>query len=121
MAAIKKNLLIECGTDAILIRFRIRDSTNNIIDITGCKARAQIRTDYNSSNALITFSTDDGSINMDTTDMVISVIVTPEHTNNISATKAVWDFEFVDTAGNVSRIFEGKVVFSPQVTRFENV
>ena len=121
MAAIKKNLYIELGTDVVLIRFRMKDSTGQFIDLTGCKARSQIRTDYKATTALITFSTDDNSIVFDNVEHTIAVIATPEMTNPIKVGKGVWDFEFVDSLDKVSRIFEGNVVFSPQVTKIENL
>lgn len=122
MAAIKKNLYIECGTDAVLLMFRMKDKSGAFIDLTGCKARSQVRLDYKSGTPLLTFSTDDNSIVFDNTEHLISMKVTPFMTNGIGVgvTKAVWDFEFLDALGKVSRVFQGDVTFSPQATKVEN-
>ena len=50
------------------------------------------------------------------TDNVVTFTLAPEDTVDITVTKGVYDIELYDESGNVSRVVQGSVKFSPGVT-----
>ena len=121
MAAITKNLYIECGTDADVLRFRLKDADGTVIDLTGCKARADIKQNIKATKPLVSFTTDNNTILMDNQTGIVTLKVSPSMTNNIKVTSGVYDLEFIDSIGEVTRIFSGSVTFSLQITKSENI
>jgi hypothetical protein len=108
--ATKANLVIDQGstfsTDLTLI-----DENGDSLLLTGYVANSQIRKWYSSSNASATFST---SIN--TGIGIITLSLTANQTSNLVAGRYVYDVELTE-GGTVSRIVEGIVTVTPQVTR----
>ncbi len=108
--AIKANLFIDQGA-TYATKLNITDSNGAVVDLTGYTAAAQIRKHYTSSNAT-SFSV---AVTADTGAVVLSL--SANATANLAAGRYVYDVELTDGAGRISRIVEGIVTISPNVTR----
>lgn len=107
--ATKVNLLIDQGA-SFTTSINVNDRDGNIVDLSSYTGRSQIRKHYTSSNA----------INIDvaaTNTGIITLSLSAEATANIVAGRYVYDVELVDQSNGVSRIFEGIVTVTPNVTR----
>ena len=108
--AIKANLFIDQGA-TYATKLVLNDPNGAPVDLTGYSAAGQIRKHYTSSNA-VSFSV---SLNANTGSVVLSL--TANNTSSLAAGRYVYDVEMTDTAGRISRIIEGTVTVSPNVTR----
>lgn len=116
MAAATFDFDIEQG--ATLIRpFRWRDGEGTPIDMTGCKARMQCRPTVSSGNVLLQLTTENGGIELDPTDGLITLTFTAEMTAAITWKKAKYDLEIVAADGVVVRLLQGVIHVSREVTR----
>lgn len=107
--AIKANLIIDQGTD-YSTSITLTDEEENVVDLTGYTANAQIRKTYSSSNS-VTFSTA-----ITAAQGVVILSLTDSQTANITPGRYVYDV--ILTSGNTtSRIVEGIVTVTPRVTR----
>lgn len=108
--AIKANLLIDQGA-TYATKLNITDTNGSAVDLTGYTAAAQIRKHYTSSNS-VSFNT---SIQTGTGAVILQL--SANATANIAAGRYVYDVELTDSSGKISRIVEGIVTISPNVTR----
>lgn len=106
-------LVIEKGSDFDL-RFTLLDDSNNPIDLTGHIVRSQIRSSYGEDAQLLaTFTT----INTLGADGVVHFRLSSSVTASLPAGKAVYDVEWEDNTGYVSKILRGVVIVHPEATR----
>jgi len=108
--AIKANLIIDQGA-TYATKLNITDANGIAVDLTGYSAAAQIRKHYTSSNSTpftVTLTAATGAV-------VLSL--SSNSTANLVAGRYVYDVELIDGAGRISRIIEGTVTISPNVTR----
>ena len=108
--AIKANLIIDQGA-TYATKLNITDANGPAVDLTGYSAAAQIRKHYTSSNSTpftVTLTAATGAV-------VLSL--SSNSTANLVAGRYVYDVELIDGAGRISRIIEGTVTISPNVTR----
>ncbi len=108
--AIKANLIIDQGA-TYATKLNITDANGIAVDLTGYSAAAQIRKHYTSSNST-PFTV---SLTAATGAVVLSL--SSNSTANLVAGRYVYDVELIDGAGRISRIIEGTVTISPNVTR----
>ena len=108
--AIKPNLIIDQGA-TYATKLNITDANGIAVDLTGYSAAAQIRKHYTSSNST-PFTV---SLTAATGAVVLSL--SSNSTANLVAGRYVYDVELIDGAGRISRIIEGTVTISPNVTR----
>jgi len=108
--ATKANLVIDQGS-TFTTDLTMTDEYGNALLLNGYTANSQMRRWYTSSNATATFTT---SINASAG--VITLSLTANQTSNITSGRYVYDVEINDGAV-VSRIVEGIVTVTPQVTR----
>jgi hypothetical protein len=106
--AIKANLVIDQGS-TFASSIELLDQNDEGLDVSGFTARGQLRKHYTSTNS-VSFST--GLANGT---LVISL--TANQTANIVSGRYVYDIELVDGTGTVTRILEGIVTVTPEVTR----
>lgn len=107
--ATKANLVIDQGA-TYSTDLTLTDENGDPLELTGFVATSQIRKWYTSTNA-ISFST---SIN--TESAVITLTLSSTQTNGLSAGRYVYDVE-IDNGSSVSRVVEGIVTVTPNVTR----
>ena len=107
--AAKVNIVIDQGT-TFNTTYTIHNSIDEPIDFTGYTANSQIRKAYSSSNA---YAFD---VTLSNTGLVI-LSMSAATTGNIVAGRYVYDVEVQDLSNVRSRIVEGIVTVTPQVTR----
>lgn len=90
--------------------------TATAVDLTTASARAQVRKQFASATAYMSFTSVDGEITLDD-EGNIEINVSPEKTALVPHGNAVWDLEIVWPDGDVCRLVHGKVTVSPEVTR----
>lgn len=108
--AIKANLIIDQGTD-YSATFNVTDDDGDVIDLTGATATAQMRRHYSSVSYHAFTTSINGSVG------TVTISMNAATTNAISAGRYVYDCELQDTGGIRSRLVEGVVTVTPQVTR----
>ena len=108
--ATKANLVIDQGT-TFSADLTLTDENGDPLDLVGYTANSQIRKWYTSSNAAAIFST---SINVQSA--VITLSLTSNQSGNLTSGRYVYDVE-INNGSEVSRIVEGIVTVTPQVTR----
>jgi hypothetical protein len=108
--ATKANLVIDQGS-TFNTDLTMTDEYGNILTLTGYTANSQMRKWYTSINITASFST-----NIDIDKGIISLGLTANQTSAISSGRYVYDVEISDGV-NTSRIVEGIVTVTPQVTK----
>lgn len=108
--ASKANLVIDQGS-TYSVNLDLTDENGDVIDLTGYTANSQIRKWYTSLTSAATFTT---SINAASGELTLSL--TANQTSNLVAGRYVYDVE-IDQNGVISRIVEGIVTVTPQVTK----
>jgi hypothetical protein len=108
--AIKSNLVIDQGSSFSTL-VTLVDSANSLIDLTGYSASSQIRKHYTSSNTQ-SFSTSLGGANG-----TVTLSLTSTETSNLVAGRYVYDVEITSPSSLVTRIVEGIVTVTPEVSR----
>jgi hypothetical protein len=108
--ATKANLVIDQGS-TYSTDLSLTDENGDPLNLNGYSANSQIRKWYSSTNAAATFTT-----TINSTTGVITLGLTANQTSNLVAGRYVYDVELTE-GGEVSRIVEGIVTVTPQVTR----
>lgn len=89
-----------------------------LINLTGYTARMQIRQKVTSPDIILSLTTENGGITLGGTLGTIRIFITAVQTAGILVKSASYDLELVRTVdGYVTRLVEGKVTISPEVTR----
>ena len=109
--AIIANIFIDQGTDFEL-EVDVTDTNDNIIDLAGYSAAAQMRKTYGSSSISATFTTtikpSTGKVKLELTDT---------QTTGLTAGRYVYDLNITSGAGQTTRVIEGQAIVTPGVTR----
>jgi hypothetical protein len=108
--ATKSNLVIDQGS-TYSVTLDLTDENGDVINLTGYVANSQIRKWYTSTSPAATFTT---SINAVSGELDLSL--TANQTSNLVAGRYVYDVE-LNNNGVISRIVEGIVTVTPQVTK----
>lgn len=108
--ATKANIVIDQGS-TYTTDLNLTDENSDALNLTGYSANSQIRKHFTSSNS-VTFSTSINAIAG-----VITLSLTANQTSNLISGRYVYDIELTDASNSVSRIVEGIVTVTPQVTR----
>lgn len=108
--AIKANLVIDQGS-AWATEFNLTDANNDIIDLTGYTGAGQMRKYYTSSTKY------DFDVDVEEVTGKITLSMGANTTGSIIAGRYVYDVELTSNTGIPSRIVEGIVTVTPQVTR----
>ncbi len=110
--AAKANILMDQGAN-FFTTIMLADADGIALDLTGYTGAAQMRKEYSSANAAATFT-----VTITAVDGQVDLTLTAAQTANLIAGDYVYDCELTLTASNtVSRIVEGKVKVTPEVTR----
>jgi hypothetical protein len=108
--AIKANLQIDQGAD-FSTEIDVLDDAGEVVDLTGYSGAAQMRKHYTSStstNFTVAVNAPAGTVTL-SMNAVTSANVTPG--------RYVYDCELTSSSNVVSRLVEGIVTVTPQVTR----
>lgn len=117
--ATKIDLLCEQGADLSFIVDYRRGETDIPVDITGGQARMQARASMNAATPFIDIdSAEKGGIAIDGASGRFLVLIPASATATFTPThEAVYDLEFVDITGRISRVLEGRFRVTREVTR----
>lgn len=107
----KANIIIDQVTD-FTSTITVEDA-NGVTDLTGYSANGHIRKHYSSSTA-VPFTCTFGSPR---TEGKITLSLNRIQTGNMEAGRYVYDVELTSSANTVTRLVEGIVTVTPEVTR----
>lgn len=86
-------------------------------DLTNFTARMQIRASVDSTDTLVSLTSGGGDIVISLPDAKITMTIATAVTETLDFDTAVYDLELVDSSGEATRILEGEVTLSKEVTR----
>lgn len=86
------------------------------VDLTGYKARSQFRESYTSETPLFNLTTENMGIELVPLEGKIIINISAESSSQVSSLYGVWDLE-VYQGDYVTRLLEGRVKLTPEVTR----
>ena len=113
MAAGKYSFVIEQGTDFE----RQFDVSEVFPTLVGYTARAQARETIDSASAIFNLSSPSSGLTIDTSNRIITMTINAATTATYTFSTALWDLEVVSGSSVVTRILEGTVTNSLEVTR----
>lgn len=87
------------------------------IDLTGCTARMQVRSEIESPAVLLSFTTENGGITLGGAFGTIDLELGDIASSAVSWDSGVFDIEIVHPGGDVTRVAQGSIGVSPEVTR----
>jgi hypothetical protein len=109
------DLLIPQGaTWSVVLRWKA-DNAN--VNLTGYTARMQLRTSAEAITTLEDLTTENGGITLGGTAGTITLSLTATETAALPATRAVYDLELISSGGTVTRLVEGVVTITRNITR----
>ena len=116
MTAAKHNLTIDQGaTFRITLTYKI-DSTP--VNLTGYAARMQVRERYDSETTAVSLtSAPGGGLTLGGSAGTIAIEITDVQSAAMPAGRLVYDLELVAPNGDVTRLVEGTMTVTPEVTR----
>lgn len=95
-----------------------KDENGVAIDLTGFTARMHMRDTLEATTPFLTLTTENGGIALGGAAGTVDLLASAAATSSISATSDVYDLELVAGDGvTVTRLLEGLVTISPEVTR----
>jgi hypothetical protein len=106
-------LYMDQGTDFRNIVNLTDDTTNTNLNLTDYQVRSQMRRSYYSINATANIVC---SIT-DTANGEITMSLGAANTSSIKAGRYLFDLEIVDGSGMTSRVLEGIITVTPQITK----
>lgn len=106
------DLTIDQGTD-FNTTLDILDDDGTVVNVAGYVFTGQIRKSYYSTSPTANLSV----YSSDTSNGVVLISLAAANTTNISAGRYVYDVKMKNNANVTSRILEGIVTVTPQVTR----
>lgn len=108
--AIKANIVVDQGS-SFSTSINLTDTSDNIINLENFTGAAQLRKHYTSSQSTpfnVTVIPSTGEVRLD---------LSANTTTLLTPGRYVYDVELTDSSGVVSRIVEGIVTVTPNVTR----
>lgn len=94
-----------------------RDSANALVNLTGFTARMHMRVSQDEATPFLTLTTENGRIALGGALGTITLSITATDTSTIAENAGVYDLELVSSGGVVTRLLEGEVLLSKEVTR----
>lgn len=95
------------------------DVDDNVIDLTDYKARMQARHSLDSEEAFLLLTTENGGITLDELNGKVILQMTPADTSALPAGGGYYDIELQSGDGVVTRLLEGLLIVSREVTTYE--
>lgn len=108
--AIKANLLVDQGS-TFVTTLNLTDADDNPLDLTSYTGAAQLRKHYTSSTSTSFTVATGGNTG------VLTLSLTANSTANLTAGRYMYDVEIIDSSNNVTRVVEGIVTVTPNITR----
>ena len=118
MPAGKHNIYIEQGATWSL-PLRWQDADELPIDLTSFTARMHLRKKITDTEPSMTLTTENGRISLGGADGTITLFIAADDTSTLLMKTGVYDLELMSPGGVVTRLLEGGVTVSHEVTRDE--
>lgn len=117
MSSARLNLTrIEKGaTYRHIIEWKNPDNTPK--DLRGCTAKMHIREFVESLSPILILSTENGGISIDPSNGKIALFIHQSNTIGLTQESGVYDLEIYHKNGDVTRLIEGSIGISNEVTR----
>jgi hypothetical protein len=116
MAAATYDFEIEQGA-TLLKPIVWKDSNGTPVNLSGYTARMQIRRSVAAEDVLLELSTANNRINIDALNGTVTLIFDSATTAAFTWTSGVYDLELTSSGGVVTRLIQGKITVSKEVTR----
>lgn len=116
MSSSRHNFTIEQGA-TLMKPFIWKDSDGVPVDLTGYTAKMQVRQSPQSGTVLLELSTSNGRITLGGAAGTITLALTAAITAAIAWRRGVYDIELTSGDGTVTRLLEGEIQVSKEVTR----
>ena len=116
MSAGTLDLFVEQGA-TFSYALTLTDSVGAPVNLTGYTARMQMRRSVQSPDILISLTTANGRLVITPLTGVITMTISATDTAALNFQSAVYDLEIESAGGIVTRLIEGKVRLSLEVTR----
>lgn len=94
-----------------------KDGDGDPVDLTGYTARMMIRKNISDATPQLELSTTNGRIIITAGTGGIQLLVEAEDTADLDFVSGVYDLEIEDSGGVVTRLMEGEIELSKEVTR----
>lgn len=107
------DLVIEQGA-TFSLTITLKKPNKLPFDLTGYTGRSQIRKNYAATDVIASFSV---AVPSPQKDGKVVMSLTDEQTAALAIISGVYDLELESPTGEVTRVLQGKVVVSPEVTR----
>ena len=115
MSAATYNCTIDQGADWY-VTFVYKDSAGTAIDLTGYTAAMMVRDTYANSTTVLSLTSSSG-ITITPLTGTLQVRATATQTAAIAAGSYVYDLEITSAGSIKTRLVQGKITVSPEVTR----
>ena len=92
-------------------------SGGSVVDLSSHTGRMQVRNSYDSPTALIDLTSGAGDISLSADGKIIITIASSVTTALTAPDTGVYDLEIIAPAGAVTRLVQGNVSITPEVTR----
>lgn len=110
------NTTLDQGADWY-VNFTYQDNTGTAINLTGYTAAMQLRSEPSDLTAALSLTSPSGGIVITGATGLVAVHATAAQTNTLVAGVYYYDLEITSAAGIVTRLVQGQIIVSPQVTR----
>lgn len=94
-----------------------KDSAGDPIDLTGYTARMQLRKTVKATDVILSLTTENGRITLGGAEGTITLEVDAEDTADLTEFCGVYDLEVEASDGTVTRLLQGQIEVSREVTR----
>lgn len=116
MTAASRDITIEQGA-TFQYSLIWKDSAGTPVNLTGYTARMQVRRRHADEVILMGLTSDTGEITLGGSAGTIVIVASATKTAAVPAKESVYDLELVSGDGTVTRLVEGNVTVTPEVTR----
>lgn len=116
MAAATYDFEIEQGT-TLLKPIVWKDSAGTAVNLTGYSAKMQIRKSVSSDDVLLELSTTNSKLSITPLTGTITLIFSAATTAAIDWSRGKYDLELTSGDGTVTRLIEGEITVSKEITR----
>jgi len=117
MAAAQYDLLVEQGASYSQAVQWKTGSPAAAVNLSGYTARLQLRSSVTASTAALSLTTENGRISITANTGTVTLSISATDTAALTAGRYVYDLELVSSGGQVTRLMEGVVTVSAEVTR----
>jgi hypothetical protein len=108
--AIKANIIVDQGS-TFSTAINLTDDGDNPLDLSTYTGAAQFRKHYTSSNSVSFTVTLGGNTG------ILTIGLSANATANVTPGRFMYDVELTDSSNNITRVVEGIVTITPNITR----